>query len=105
MIYITYNRGEFTGSFTVKNVWDIKHTNPEELYLYFLQNKANEIGVIINPEWLNIMSHKTYHIHLSKEDYKIKQKQWKKALKKYTMDRFIEEYLAGTKLPFKNIYR
>lgn len=85
------------------SLWDIDHDNPLKSYKKFMVDKAEKIGITVNPHWLNIMSHKTYHSHLSESEYLKLKKEWKKILKKYPLKRYIAEELKGKEVEYKKI--
>jgi hypothetical protein len=89
----------------VKNVWETPEKNGEERYKKFLLNNSKVKNIEINPNWFNILDFKIHNSHLSGQEYKIKENEWRKFLKKWTFDKFIEERMDGKKLEFKNIYK
>lgn len=105
MIYITYRNSNFDDSRTVHNVWSVKCDNVEEQYIEFMNEKAKKINIIINPHWLNIMNWQDHNNHLNIDEYSIKEKQWDKIKKQWTIDKFISEILKGNKENYCNIFR
>jgi len=99
MIYIT---NKYSDDYNhIQNVWQVDVDNAEELYLKFMIDKSIEMNIIVNPHWLNIMDYTKCNSHLTKNDYNILSKKWKKFLHSWNLDRYIFEKLHGTKLDFK----
>jgi hypothetical protein len=67
-------------------------------YKKFIRAAADELGVVINDHWLNIMNHENHHTHLSKEEYKAKEKMWRKFLKSRSPYWFLKEHLKATEV-------
>ena len=105
MIYITYKRSNLSESLTIKNVWLVKYNDVEERYMSFIEEKAKEINITINPHWLNIMNWQDHNNHLSIEEYHNKKKQWTKTLRQWNIDKFISEILKGTKERHRTVLR
>ena len=105
MIYITYRHSNFDNSLSVNNVWSVKQDNVEEKYIEFMHKKAKEINVVINPNWLNIMSWQNHNNHLSIGEYGNKEKQWNKIRRQWNIDKFISEILKGKKEHYRSVFR
>jgi hypothetical protein len=106
MIYITYRESKFsTDQLLIKNVWQIKYDNVEEKYIDFMLQKAKEINIIVNNNWLNIMDWENNNNHLSIEVYRNKVKQWRKIERQWNIDKFISEKLKGVKENYKEVVR
>lgn len=103
MIYITNRYDSLCETSYINNVWDCKQNNVEELYKEFMYKKADAIGIIVNPHWLNMMNHKDHHPQLSTEVYKMREKEWKRILRQWNIDKFIGDVLRGKKLEYKQI--
>lgn len=108
MIYITY-----TYSFETKyisTIWSIPYDiDIKKNYSDFMVNKAwKEFGLVINPEYFNVMNYKDYHANktnLSEAEYKTTRNRWnKKVLKEWHVDRYIKEHIkTAIKLPYKEL--
>lgn len=105
MIYITYRDSVISDYRMVANVWEVDANDVEEQYVRFMKNKADEINVVINGHWLNIMNMVNHHPNLTEREYKSKEIQWDKIRDKWTIDKFIEEKLNGNRLDFNEIHR
>lgn len=102
MIYITYCNSPLSGNQVVKNVWSVNTSDVCEKYIEFMHKKAKEIGVVINPRWLNMMNWQDHNNHLSIGEYTNKEQQWGKILRQWNIDKFISEVLKGKKERFIN---
>lgn len=78
MIYIINKNYQETSG--VVAVYDLPK-NAKTLYYRFIYNKANEIGIMVHPTWLNIMNREDWHQGMSYEDYKTKEIVWNEFLK------------------------
>lgn len=105
MLYITYKKSVFDEDLSINNVWNVKSDDVEQKYIDFMQEKAKELNIVINPHWLNVMAHENHNPHLSMVEYKNKEKQWEKIKKQWNIDKFISEILKGTKQNYKHILR
>jgi hypothetical protein len=104
MLYITSTYNELTEDSSIKNIWEIKgNVDPEVEYKKFIHEKAEELGIIINPHWLNLMNGGIYNQHLSVEEYQDMEKRWNKILRQWNIDKFISEKLGGKKQKFKEL--
>lgn len=101
MIYITHY---YSDNFRhIKNVWEVSDSDVKKAYNEYLQSYALFLDIVINPHWYNIMDWEKFHPELTKQQYKAKEKLWKKYLKTNNIDWFIENILNGTKLNFKEL--
>ena len=101
MIYIThYYSDDFRH---INNVFDVENDNVKEAYSQYLESYALFLGIVINPHWYNIMDWEKFHPELTKQQYKAKEKLWKKYLKTNNIDWFIENVLNGKKLNYKEL--
>ena len=105
MIYITYKHCSFSNGTHVNNVWESQYSDLEIAYKTFLKEMAHELNIVINPHWRNIMNYEDHNKHLTKEEYKLKSKEWKRILKLCTFDAFIEAHGKGKKLKYIDIVR
>lgn len=105
MIYITYRKSIANDGLMVNNVWSINSSTVQEDYILFMQEKAKEINVVINPHWLNIMNWQDHNQHLTIGEYSNKQNQWKKILRQWNIDKFISEVLKGRKERYIDVVR
>jgi len=105
MIYITFRDSNFDDSQSIKNVWNLKYEQVDELYIAFMQKKAEVMNIAINPHWLNILNYQDHNNHLTELEYNIKVKEWSKKLKEYNIDKFISEILNGRKEKFFEIHK
>lgn len=87
----------------VKNVWNVNSENVLESYLKFMQEKAKELNIVINPSWLNVMNYKDHNTHLSFLEYTKKEKKWCKIKRMWNVDKYIHEVLKGYKEKYKTI--
>jgi hypothetical protein len=105
MIYITYRNCNISRTSYINNVWEVVCEDVEKIYSSFLLARAGEKKIKINPHWGNIMNHEDHHPHLSAKEYKQKEKEWKKFLRKWNIDYFIEHGFKGQKVNFKEIHK
>ena len=105
MIYITYRDCNISETYYVNNVWEVDCDDIEKMYLEFLLFQSKNMDITINPVWGNIMNHENHHPHLSTKEYKQKEKEWKKFLRKWDIEYFIEHELNGQKVKYKEIYK
>ena len=103
MIYITYRNSNFDNSLTVNNVREVNCNNVQEKYIEFMHEKAKEINIVINPNWLDIMNWQDHNNHLSIGEYGNKEKQWNKIKRQWNVDKFISEILKGRKQHYENM--
>jgi len=103
MIAITYKHDMFGEEKYIKNVWSVKVNNPKALYLdYMIGRSEKEFGIVINPHWLNIMDWQKCNSHLKESEYIDKSKEWKKFLRRFDIDWYIQEILGGVKQVYVN---
>lgn len=100
MIYIT-SETDFDYH-TIKNVWESDNNNLKEDYKNYMIKKAKDLNIIINEHWLNMMNHNNNE-HLTKEEFKKKNKQWSKILKDWTFEKYISYYNLAKKVEFIEI--
>jgi hypothetical protein len=105
MIYITYKHSSFSNGTFINNVWESPYKDLEIAYRTFLREKSDELSIVINPHWGNIMNHEDHHKHLSKIEYKSKVKEWNKFIKIWNFDKFIIEHGKGVKVNYVDIVR
>ena len=105
MIYITYRSSSFDNSRMIKNIWSVREDDVPQMYINFIHKKAEEINVVINKHWLNLMNYEDHNNHLSIGEYMNKEKQWNKILRQWNIDKFIADILKGTKLEFNELHR
>lgn len=106
MLYITYNKSDqpYDDWETIKNIWEIKvDIDPVEEHKKFIHEKAKELGIVINPHWLNLMNREDHNKHLSIQEHQDVEKQWNKILRQWNIDKFISDKLKGKKQKFKVI--
>jgi len=104
MIYITYqNTMPYEPTF-ISNVWQIDCDDAEERWKEFMLEKANSIGLIINPHHLNAMSYEKFHSEEPYSEYAKKYKWWNKRLKENTFENYLENVLGAKKVEYKEIY-
>lgn len=101
MIYITY-KSDLDNSY-IKNVWESQYVDLQSSYKAFLKKHSIKMGIIINEHWTNIMSQDVNN-HLTKEEYKRKSKEWKRFIKEWTFDKFIEVEGKGKKMKYISSY-
>jgi len=90
---------------SINNIWDVKHNNVPQLYIDFIHEKAKKIGIVINPHCLNIMNWENHNKHFSIDEYQNKEKQWRKIIRQWNIDKFISEVLKGSKQNFQSLHR
>ncbi len=105
MIVITYRYDRLMETSFIKNVWEVSYSDVEKLFLTFICAEAEKREIVCNPHWKNIMNHKDHHPHLTEEEYKQKEKEWKKYLRMWNVDKYIAEILKGTKLNYEEIHK
>lgn len=103
MIYVLKNWDGYDGE-SIDSVWDIKHKDVESKYKEFMIEESEILGIVINPHWLNIMSHNPHHNFLTETEYKKAKKAWNKILQKQSIKWFLREILKARELDFKDIY-
>ena len=109
MIHITYkwdDLDDFSKFQSVSNLWeiDIECSDIKTMYNSYMVDKAiNEFGIVISKHWLNICDHNLFHTTLTTKEYKVKEKEWNRCLKTWTIDHYILKVLNGKKLEFTNI--
>lgn len=102
MIHIIKKYSEISEHYEIDSVWDVDCEDAEEDYKAKMINFAEkDFNIVINPHWLNIMSHKEHHPILSAKEYKRKEKEWGKFLGIYTIEWHIGVGLKGKRLEFK----
>ena len=104
MIYITYKTSPFTGELTPNNVYNVDCKDVKQKYIDFMHQKANEINIVINPHWLNIMAREGHHDNLTLNEYFFKKKQWRKIQKEWNIDNFICKKSNGKKELYYNLF-
>jgi hypothetical protein len=105
MIYVTFRNSNFDNSKSIKNIWSVREDDVLQMYINFMKKKAEEINIIINPNWLNLMNYEDHNNHLSIGEYINKGQQWKKITRQWNIDKFISEVLKGTKQNFHELHR
>lgn len=105
MIYITYRKSIVNDGLMVNNVWSVDSSTAQEDYILFMQEKAKELNIVINPHWLNIMNWQDHNNHLSIGEYGNKEKQWNKIKRQWNIDKFISEVLKGKKERYIDVIR
>lgn len=101
MIYITYELTQYS-EWEIKNVWSVKHDDVRERYNAFMQEKAKEMGIVINPHHLNMMNI-DHNKHLDIIEYDKTEKKWDKLRRKWNIDKFIADVLGGHKEAYKEL--
>jgi hypothetical protein len=93
MVYIIREYDDNCESYTIIGVieTDLKIN---KLYSDFVQEKAKEMDIVINPDWLNIANHQDHNTHLTKSQYNKKDKDWTKFLKQNTLLMFVKSELG-----------
>lgn len=105
MIYLVEKYCDMAEHFIVDSVWEIGCENVEQSYLSFMIDKAEKhFDIVVNPHYLNIMNRKDHHPNLSAQEYKSREKAWRKYLVNWNMERYIEEVLEGVKLKFETLH-
>lgn len=104
MLYVIEASDGFYESSHVSNVVEVESETLIEQYRAFIVGKAKEIGLTINPHWLNLMHYDIQEEPMTKTEYNRKCKQWKKMKKDLTIIKFAVENLGGKVLEFKSIY-
>lgn len=104
MIYILEKYCDLSEHYVVDSVWDVPCKDVKESYNLFMRAKADEMRIVVNEHWLNIMNRKDHHPHLSSEEYKQKEKEWNKILRRWNIKRYINDVLKGYKLEFETLY-
>lgn len=106
MIYIVKRTDSLTESTYINSVWEVKGAiDVEQSYSNFLAAKAEELDIVINEHWHNIMNRGNHHPHLTEEEYKAKVKQWGKVLRTYNIESYLGNVLRARKIKFKEIYK
>ena len=105
MIHIIYRSCNISETSYVNNVWEVDCVDVEKMYLEFLLAQAEEKGITINPAWGNMMVRECQPRYIPLEVYKEKEKSWKKFLRKWNIEHFIEKELKGRKVTFKEIHK
>ncbi len=94
-IYIVLN-----DELTISNVFEHEKEDLKEQYRNYMLDNAKEIGLIINPHWLNAMNFEDYHAHLASKEYSDLCKKWRKFSKKNTFGYFLEHIIKAEKKEF-----
>lgn len=89
MIYVREKYDSYMDYRYIENVYEIDNDDIEEEYKQHIQSLADNIGVIINPHWLNLMNWTNHHPHLTKTEYNRLHKQWNKILKNNPLSKYI----------------
>lgn len=105
MIYITFVENEYSLDLSVNSVWEVKENDVENKYNEFMQEKANNLNIAINPKWLNIMNYENHNNHLTLAGYENKKREWQEILNEWNIDKFIAEKLNGKRQEYKIIYK
>lgn len=106
MIYIVKWNDRITKTTYTNSVWEVKgDVDVEQSYSNFLAAKAEELGIVINEHWHNIMNRENHHPHLTEEEYETKVKQWKKVLRRHNIESYLGNVLRARKVEFKEIYK
>lgn len=100
MIYIVKKYCEIAESYIIDRLWEVNCNNVGEKYRNFMLDKAQELNISINPEYLNVVDNS----HLTLEEFAKKQKQWKKIRRQWNINKFIHEILNGTKVKYEELY-
>ncbi len=106
MIYVEQKTGYEDGdnfNINIIGVYQVNCDDVDERYKNFMINKAKNLGIVINPYWLNIMDKDLYHYDMSLKEYKRREKEWSHILNKITIGYFIIKILGGSKLKYKEI--
>lgn len=102
MIYIVEKYDDYYDYSRISSVHETE-VDIEQEYSNFLNMKAQELGIINNPNYPKIMmDHPHHHPHLTKKEYNKKFIMWNKLLMKNDIVSFIEG-LKIEKKPFQII--
>ena len=85
MLYVLKNREGYLHS-----IWNSDCLDLEIKYKEFIKEEADNRNIVTNTHWLNIMNYEDWHTRLRKDEYKNKSKEWKKFLKEWTFERFLD---------------
>lgn len=77
--------------------------NIEDEYKKFIYTEAEKRNIIINEYWYNMMNREDYHDNLSNSEYRKKEAEWIKFLKKNTLLVFVKNKLNLSTSKFKQV--
>ena len=103
MIYIRTKYDELCEDTNVIAVYDVGFNDAEDRYKKFMIEKSIEVGININPHWLNAMDYENNNYNMTKSEYESKEKQWNKILRTWNIGRFICDVLKGYKVTYRTI--
>ena len=72
-------------------------------YKKFIHKEAEERNIIINEYWYNMMNREDYHDNLSDSEYRKKEAEWIKFLKKNTLLTFVKNKLNLSTNEYKQV--
>jgi len=104
MIYIVQKYSDMSEDYQIDSVWEVGNSDVSVLYAAFMQEKAKELDIVINPYWLHIMNQEDHHPNLSDAEYAAKFKAWKKIQRQWNIKKFILGILKGRKIKFETLY-
>jgi len=84
----------------INSVYEVSTQNVDEQYKLFMIEKAKEIDLEINPNWLNVLDYDIFNSHLTKTEFKQKTKAWHKLRKRWNITAYICEVLNGVKVDY-----
>lgn len=102
MVYIK-QKTDCDGFNYVKSVWDVDCDDVESAYKDFMIKSSEEMNIVINPHWLNVMNHDIHNSHLDEEEFKTLVKKWEGFLRDWSIEKFIEKKLDGVKIEYKTL--
>lgn len=83
----------------IDSVYEVSEFKPLAKYTAFLKEEAEKRNININPYYKNIMD-KSYHEHLTDEEYKKESDSWMIFLKTHNYKWFVASVLRGRPIMF-----
>lgn len=102
MIYIIEDYDSLAGIYYIVAVIDTD-IDIESEYKKFIHKEAEKRNIIINERWYNMMNREDYHENLSDSEYRKKEAEWIKFLKKNTLLSFVKNKLNLSTREFKQV--
>ena len=99
MIYLVREHNDFMEHKVVTSVWDVDHQDAERAYKEYMLGEAEEINLVINPHWLNVMDYINNNSHLDFDDYLAKKSFFQKFRERNPIDKFLEN-IGGRRLKY-----
>lgn len=104
MLYITYRNSRLDATkIEVHRIWELERNIPVKyMYHKWIIDQSRFLDINIDKRTYVCLSIND-NSHLSELEYIKKQSTWRGYLRQWSIDRYIEVYLKGTKRNFENV--